>query len=225
MAIASHVLAPREAYRLWAATYPSSAQNALMRAEQRAVTALMAKVKPARALDAGTGSGRYLPELAAAGATLVVGLDFSPEMLAHGPRCGLRVCADARRLPFGRGAFDLVNASLMAGDIDDLAAWIGATAEVLTPGGHFIYSDFHPTWERNGWRRTFQTPDGRTRHLPLFPHALDQHVAALASAGMVLADLLELGLLENDADESSATFRRRWGNPPVAVVVHATKPC
>jgi malonyl-CoA O-methyltransferase len=217
------VRALREAYALWAPSYPSAAHNALMRTEQRVVGAAIARTQPARALDLGTGSGRYLTELAAAGATLIVGLDFAPEMLARAPRCGHRVCGDARELPFAAKSFDLVNASLMAGDVDDLSAWTRELASVLDSGGHLIYSDFHPSWQQNGWRRTFQAPDGRGIDLPYVPHTIGDHTHALRSAGLALVSCVELPLEDNE-DADTAAFRRRWGNPPVLVVVHARKP-
>ena len=60
------------------------------------------------------------------------------------------VCGDATRLPFADRAFDLVNASLMAGDIPDLCGWLSEIARVLVPGGRVIYSDFHPAWHERG---------------------------------------------------------------------------
>jgi len=212
----------RQTYGLWAPSYPSAAHNALMRTEQRVVGAAIARTQPRRALDLGTGSGRYLTELSAAAATLIVGLDFAPEMLARAPRCGHRICGDARELPFGAESFDLVNASLMAGDVDDLCAWIRELASVLVAGGHLIYSDFHPSWQQNGWRRTFQAPDGRRIDLPYVPHTIGDHIGAVRAAGLTLISCVELPL-EDDKNADTAAFRRRWGNPPVLVVVHARK--
>src|SRR5262245_48534463 len=129
------LLPPREAYELWADTYPATAHNPLMEVEQSIVERLLTQIDAHRALDVGTGSGRYLPILAANGAR-VVGIDLSMAMLSHvdedveaaavksarHSRLPRRiVCADACRLPFRRGTFDLVNASLMVGDIADLA--------------------------------------------------------------------------------------------------------
>ena len=99
----------REAYELWAATYPPVAHNPLMRVEQAAVEALLARIRATRALDVGTGSGRYVPLLKATGASAVLGLDFSLAMLRRGNGEPGRVCGDACRLPFSRGAFDLIN--------------------------------------------------------------------------------------------------------------------
>jgi len=219
-------LATHDAYELWAPGYPSVAHNPLMRAEQRAVeNALLGTRQPGprRALDIGTGSGRYLPILAAAGAAHVVGLDFSRAMLARARQDLSRICGDARRLPFRRESFDLINASLMAGDIDDLAVFIAEVAAVLAPGGHFIYSDFHPTWTAQGWRRTFRTASGRHVALSYTPHRLDDHRAALHAAGLRLVSVCEPRLNADETGPEVDACRRQWGDPPVVIVLHATK--
>src|SRR5262249_60173739 len=72
----------------------------------------------------------------------------------------LILCADACQLPFRRGTFDLVNASLMVGDLRDLPGWSHEIARVLSVGGHLVYSDFHPSWRENGWQRTFKDRNG-----------------------------------------------------------------
>ena len=65
------------------------------------------------------------------------------------------VCADAGRLPFADGSFDLVSASLMVGDLEDPGAWVREAARVLAHGGTLVYSDFHPGgWSRAGSGRS-----------------------------------------------------------------------
>src|SRR5581483_6715610 len=140
-------LPARDAYALWADSYPPSPHNPLMRAEQAALAPMIHATSPTRALDVGTGSGRYLPLLEGTGARLVVGADFSMPMLTRQPDSGfVRVCADACRLPFPDASFDLVSAALMIGDVTDLPGWIAEMARVLAPEGQLIYSDFHPAW-------------------------------------------------------------------------------
>jgi SAM-dependent methyltransferase len=214
-------LEPRAAYELWAPTYPAVAHNPLMRVEQAIVEPLIAKLRAPRALDVGTGSGRYLPVLRAGGARVVVGIDFSLAMLTRGARIG-RVCADACRLPFRRSAFDLVNASLMVGDVGDLDAWTREMARVLAVGGHLVYSDFHPSWARHGWSRTFRTRDGTQHDVAFHTHAIEEHLSVLESAGLQVAAIRE-PRFNDDADPDVKAFRRRWGNPPVVVVFHAMR--
>ena len=220
------LLQPREAYELWADTYPATAHNPLMEVEQSIVERLLSQTEAHRALDVGTGSGRYLPILAAGGAR-VIGVDLSMAMLARvedhvadpgaaakGRRArSMRriVCADACRLPFRRGTFDLVNASLMVGDVADLAGWTREVCRVLTQRGHLVYSDFHPSWRQNGWQRTFKDANGVLHAVAYQPHSIDDHLAALAKAGMAVQAIREPRL----------KIARR--DTPVVVVFHAIK--
>jgi malonyl-CoA O-methyltransferase len=214
------LLAPREAYDLWAETYPASAHNPLMRAEQDVVEPLLSQLRAARALDVGTGSGRYRPALRATGARLVLGVDFSLAMLARG--AGVRVCADACRLPVRRGAFDVINASLMVGDVGDLDGWMHEMARALAVGGHLVYSDFHPSWAQHGWSRTFRTAAGALHDVSFHAHTIEEHLAALDRAGLRVRAIRE-PRFKDAADPAVKAFRRRWGNPQVIVVFHAVK--
>jgi malonyl-CoA O-methyltransferase len=206
------LLGAREAYERWAETYPAEAHNPLMQAEQAIVARIIEHLPPSkvkRALDVGTGSGRYLPVLAASAAS-VFGIDLSMAMLrrGEGPR---RVCADACCLPFGRAAFDLINASLMVGDVGDLAAWVREMARVLTIGGHLVYSDFHPVWSERGWQRTFRSADGALHAVEYRPHAIEDHLDAIGGAGLRVLAIREPRLRIGRADT------------PVVAIFHAVK--
>ena len=214
-------LAPRAAYDLWADTYPAIAHNPLMRVEQSVVEPMLYRLRALRALDVGTGSGRYLPLLRATGAAVVAGVDFSIAMLKRGSRAG-KVCGDACRLPFRRASFDVVNASLMVGDVHDLDGWATEIARVLTPGGHLVYSDFHPSWAQLGWSRTFRTAAGEMHDVTFHAHAIDDHLGALDRAGLRVRVIRE-PRFKDEGDPGVKAFRRRWGNPQVVVVFHAVK--
>jgi len=218
-------LSAHEAYDLWADTYPPVAHNPLMRVEQQVVEPLLSHIRARRALDVGTGSGRYLPLLQATGAAKVVGLDFSLAMLRRGSGAPGRVCGDAYRLPFSRASFDLINASLMVGDIADLGAWSREMARVLTLNGHLVYSDFHPSWAQRGWSRTFRSADGAMHDVAFHPHTLDDHLTALAQAGLQVRAIREprLDASRDDREPAIRIFRRRPENPQVVIVFHVVK--
>lgn len=203
------LLNPQAAYELWAGTYESSAHNPLMQAEQAVVERLLRSISAARALDVGTGSGRYVPLLAATGAA-VVGVDLSMAMLARGAGAK-RICADACTLPFRRASFQLINASLMVGDVANLHAWTSEMARVLSNGGHLVYSDFHPIWVEQGWQRTFRDAAGALRAVRFEPHTIDDHLSALEAAGLAVRAIREPRL----------TIKRR--NFPVLAIFHAVK--
>jgi len=199
----------KDAYALWADTYPPTPHNPLMEVEQSVVAPVIAAAAPIRALDVGTGTGRYLPLLASAGARLVVGLDLSMPMLGHQGGDRPRVCADACCLPFPCDTFDFICSSLMVGDVADLAGWMNEISRVLTPGGHLVYSDFHPSWSSEQWRRTFRALDGKRYELSYFPHTIDEHLARLQDSELIVRTIREPRLEGRKA--------------PVVVVFHATK--
>ena len=214
-------LPAREAYALWADRYPPWPHNPLMQIEQAIVAPIIASTSPVRALDVGTGSGRYLPLLASAGARFVAGIDFSLPMLAR-HECGLpRVCGDACRMPFRDASFDLLSSSLMAGDVADLGGWIAELARVLTAGGQVIYSDFHPSWGTGRWRRTFESADGGSFELPYFSHTIAEHVAQLERRSFDIRAIHEPRL----ALPTELTRLRRGGprDAPVVAIFHAVK--
>ena len=221
----SVTLSAHDAYELWAETYPPVAHNPLMRVEQEVVEPLLAHLRSTRALDVGTGSGRYLPLLRATGAAVVLGLDFSLAMLRRGASGDARVCGDACRLPFKRGAFDLINASLMVGDIADLGLWSREMARALANGGHLIYSDFHPSWAQRGWSRTFRGADGALHDVSFNPHSIEAHLDALERAGLRVRAIREprFTTRRDESEPGIKAFRRRWGNPQVVAVFHAVK--
>ena len=198
-----------EAYAKWAEAYPPEPHNPLMAAEHEAVVSILSRLQATRSLDVGTGTGRLLPYLASTGAALVVGVDLSLPMLTHGSGHAPRLCANAGALPFADASFYLLSASLMAGDIEDLPAWIAEMSRVLRPGGHLVYSDFHPSWAANGWRRTFRGLDGREFELPYFPHTIEAHLDALQKAACHMRVVRE----------PRAEGRRQ----PVVVVLHAVR--
>ncbi len=124
------------------------------------------------------------------------------------------------RLPFRRGAFDLINASLMVGDIADLHGWVGELARVLARGGQIVYSDFHPSWAERGWRRTFRTSAGTEHEIAIEAHSIDDHLAAIEAAGLTALAIRE-PRVKNGPDPAVQSFRKQWGDPPVVVAFHA----
>ena len=200
----------REGYAIWADTYPPRPLNPLMEIEQAIVLPLIDVAMPTCALDVGTGTGRYLRMLRAAGARQVVGLDMSLAMLARTSCESSRVCGDALRLPFRDASFDLVCSSLMVGDVADLRAWVRESTRVLAPGGHLIYSDFHPSWAARRWRRAFRDARGRRRELAYFPHQIEEHLAALQASPLAVRTIREPRIPDRPL--------------PVVAVFHAVKP-
>jgi ubiquinone/menaquinone biosynthesis C-methylase UbiE len=134
--------------------------EALAQGYRRAAAALLGRVgrTPQRALEIGAGSGYLAFAVAACGAGEVVASDLDPEGYVDAVerervRQALRadtvalVAADAHRLPFEDGSFDLVFSSSAIEHLRDPAAAFGEVHRVLQPGGtshHVVDSWFGP---------------------------------------------------------------------------------
>ena len=133
---------------------------------------------------------------------------------------------DTGDLAHGAGAEHLVGrVELDKGDIADLGAWSREMARVLTLNGHLVYSDFHPSWAQRGWSRTFRSADGTMHDVAFHPHTLDDHLAALAQAGLQVRAIREprLAPSRDDREPALKIFRRRPENPQVVIVFHVVK--
>jgi demethylmenaquinone methyltransferase / 2-methoxy-6-polyprenyl-1,4-benzoquinol methylase len=107
-----------------------------------------AKSKP-RVLDLCCGSGDLCFLAEDNGAGPIVGADFTLPMLAVARRRRVKsgrhssfVQADALRLPFADGAFDVITISYGLRNIADLPAALSEMRRVLAPGGRAVVLDF-----------------------------------------------------------------------------------
>lgn len=179
------VLAPREAYRVWAPAYES--ENAISHLDRVLVASLGPSPAGLRLLDAGCGTGR---RLAGTGAVRATGVDLSPEMLAEGRRnpalSGIALVeGDVRALPLPGGAFDLVWCRLVIGHVAELDAAYAELARVAAPGATVIVTDFHAAAHAAGHRRTFRV-DGEVHEAVHHVHPATAQIGAARCAGLTL---------------------------------------
>ncbi len=82
-------------------------------------------------LDMGCGPGRFVRMWAANGASPVVGLDFSMEMLRRAKRWGANlILGDCRRAPLKSGSFDVVSCIGVANYYSDTSAFLHGLLEM-----------------------------------------------------------------------------------------------
>ncbi len=224
------------AYRLWAPNYePETAVSYL---ENLVVERLGHRTEGRRLLDVGCGTGRRLRACAAA---LRVGVDLTLEMIvasssgaslrsadgpgpatltAGSPSGLLLLSADARKLPFPDGAFDLVWCRLMIGHVPDPTDLYAEIARVCRAGGSLVVTDLHPAAAAAGHRRTFRDAAGGLREVEHYVHTLERHVALAGAVGLELRRSMdgtvgpEIRTFYAAADRLDA-YRQQIGSPLV----------
>lgn len=120
---------------------------------RRRAAEIVAKWEPSCVLDLATGSGdlalalqRRIP------AAQVVGVDFSPAMLALARRKGVRhlIAGDAAQLPLANQSFDAVTIAFGLRNMRDWNHALREMGRVLTSAGHLLVLDFslpqNPVW-------------------------------------------------------------------------------
>lgn len=216
-------LAPREAYRLWANTYPPYAHNLLMEVEERAVCDMLPDVRDLRVLDLASGSGRYARIIKQRGG-LPIATDFSFEMLSQDKEGLLRAQADMTALPLPDHSVAVIVCGLAVGHLAHIESALTEMSRVLKLQGVIVYSDFHSAGAARGWKRTFQATN-RTYAVKHYPRTEDEHAAAVRTAGLELETLRAVQITPELAqtDARAQQFRERWGDTPVALVVRAHK--
>lgn len=227
MAASPVMLAPAEAYALWAPNYPPRAHNPVMQAEERAMLALLPDaLHGLDVLDAGCGSGRYLVHALHRGAARAIGVDLSPQMLARAAGALHTECPGARvellagslaALPVADACADVTVCGLVVGHLPDLRQCLSELARATRPGGTVLCSDVHPIGTALGWVRDFRSGDRRyavqhTQHL--YSHWHD----ASAAAGLRIERIRE-PMLDPADIPPGARFDRTALEVPVALVL------
>jgi SAM-dependent methyltransferase len=179
-----------------------------------------------RALDLGCGAGLSTAALVP-WASQVIGLEPVAAMLAHRQKVAPQasfVIAQAERVPFASGSFDLVTA---AGALNyaDLPSAFGEVARVMAPGGTFLLYDFSPGRRSAGdedlaswfdsFEQRFPWPPGwqpfDVRELPLSTYGLNllHYTDIEARLPMTFDAYLRYMLSETNAEHAIASGARR----------------
>lgn len=188
----------RRAYDQWAPTYDTS-PNPQIVLEFPDVLGLLAPIAGETILDAACGTGRYTVPIAERGA-VVIGLDFSTEMLAIArrrlPATEFHATDLTKPLPFLPHHFDAILCAQALKHIPDLGLVMREFARVLRPGGRVVFSVTHPgmVWDDYEMREHpgFLLP----AHADIIHHQLNDYMAAVENAGLRIARLVEIPISE-----------------------------
>jgi ubiquinone/menaquinone biosynthesis C-methylase UbiE len=186
----------REGYDLWSQIYDDE-DNPLVALETAWISRLLGDVRGLTVADVGCGTGRHAITMAAAGAR-VVGIDFSPGMLA---KLRAKPGADAVRLvqhdlatglPLASGSMDRVTCCLVLEHVADLASAFAEMFRICRAGGFVLVSDLHPAMRLVGTRAQFTDPaTGRKTWPAGARHQLSDYVIAAARAGLHIDHMSE----------------------------------
>ncbi|MFB9415311.1 class I SAM-dependent methyltransferase [Dactylosporangium matsuzakiense] len=195
-------------YKVWSATYDQPG-NGLFAIEEPIVHEILGALPPGVALDAACGTGRYTAYLAQQGHR-VIGVDSSPDMLAHArtraPSAELRQ-GDLRELPLPDDHVDIIVCALALTHLPDVGPAITEFARVLRPGGHLVITDVHQELVALGSVPRVRAADGDPGLLPAFRHR----------AGDYLRVALPLGLQVRRCEEPRMSGRA-GGDMPAEIV-------
>lgn len=165
-----------------------------------------------RVLEVGCGTGRWLAELAAAGAD-VAGLDASAEMLARARKVveGDLQLGVAERLPWAASTFDAV---LYVNALHHFAGpgeAIGEAARVLRPGGRFLSFGLDPGESSDSWYLYDFFPEALAYDRDRYPTAAARtrwlRAAGLSDITITIAERLETSLSLAEAERAGVLER------------------
>jgi len=178
----------KEGYDLWAPTYDTT-KNPLVLLDRRWTFEVLSPREGEMILDAGCGTGYYMPKVLGAGARCV-GIDLSRGMLKR-TRAALPAALLVESnldfsFPFHEASFDAVLSALVSEHIPDIQHFCREVARVLRPGGRFVWSVFHPLLAQAGTEANFSDEHGNEVRLGAEMHSVDDYRKALQLAGLAI---------------------------------------
>jgi len=215
-----------EAHALWAPTYDRN-PNAVLALEERVVEPRLPDVNGMQVLDVACGTGRWLAHLSRRGPGTATGIDLSREMLAQARRKpgvkGRLVEGDVQAMPFGRASVDFAICSFALSYVRDVDCVAKELARVVKRQGHVIVTDFHPSAQARGWKRSFRHNDAIVE-ISSFPRSVEQIRGVFEGQGFESAVWEEpsFGEEEREIFEKSgkgALFQEVLGQPALYVGV------
>ncbi len=225
------LLDPLEAYELWAETYDNTDGNALLYVEGKALRPFLdpSLIRDRDVLDAGCGTGRYLPVLHGFRPRSITATDLSPHMLerARGKadNVSFHVCP-IDNLPFPDASFDFILCTLVLGHVRHLSSAIDELARVLRSGGSIAISDFHSFGQLLGWQRTF-TAGSRDYAVRYTMHLYADFFNAFRSAGLEIVMMdeprIDASLESFYAKAGRRDMYQRYKNFPILILFRVTK--
>ena len=172
---------PPESYRGWRGIVLSNASEGIMTNRIRLIERAIGKLEPGtRVCDVGCSHGQLLLAMKRRRACDVVGVDFNPEMVAHGAKHGITMfCGTLEDAELDAGHFDVVTMTEYLEHEPHPFKVLTECRRITRPGGHVVIevpliSSRGARWFKNYWSQ-LDLP----RHLMFFtPATLGRMLAA-----------------------------------------------
>ena len=174
------------AYQQQSADYDAHAGGGLFTIDEPFVAEFLGDREPGVALDAACGTGRFADFLAGRGHR-VIGVDSSPDMLAHARRRvpdGEFHLGELDRLPLADDSVDVIVCALALVHVPRLASVLAEFARVLRPGGDLVISDIHHEHVTRNSVITARGPDGEPCIVASHRHKFGDYLRAALSSGL-----------------------------------------
>jgi len=168
------------------ANYDAGAGGGLFAADEPIVADCLGAREPRLALDAACGTGRFAEFLARRGHR-VIGVDSSPDMLAHARRRvpdGQFHVAELEQLPLPDDSVDVIVCALALVHVRELQPVLAEFARVLRPGGDLVISDMHHERVTRGSVIKARGPGGEPYIAATYRHQLGDYLRAALSLGL-----------------------------------------
>jgi len=170
----------------------------------------------ARVVDLACGNGRIGRWLVSVGATAVVGVDRSAEMLAHAVARGVyerTLVADVTATGLPEASFDGAITSMALCHVPDLHAFFREASRLLRPGGWLAVLDYHPFFLFMGIPTHFDPlGGGETIAIENHVHPLSRFFQAGRESGLVPREHEER-FVDEDWVTSMPQYERYLGWP------------
>jgi SAM-dependent methyltransferase len=174
------------AYEQQSAGYDAEAGGGLFATDEPVVAEYLGGREPGVALDAACGTGRFAEFLSRRGHR-VIGVDSSPDMLAHARRRvpdGEFRLAELERLPLPDDSVDVITCALALVHVRRLEPVLTEFARVLRPGGDLVISDIHHELVTRGSVITARGPAGEPCIVSTYRHELGDYLRPALSLGL-----------------------------------------
>jgi ubiquinone/menaquinone biosynthesis C-methylase UbiE len=173
------------AYEQQSAGYDAEEGGGLFAVDEPLVAEYLSGREPGVALDAACGTGRFAEFLARSGHQ-VIGVDSSPDMLAHArrrvPEGDFRL-GELDRLPLPDESVDVIVSALALVHVPRLQPVLAEFARVLRPGGDLVISDIHHELVTRGSAITARGPGGEPWITATYRHQLGDYLRPALSLG------------------------------------------